>query len=72
MPNNISETLKMIMVDVDGTLLSSDRTISAANQETLNEFIDQDIYLVMNTGALPKDGYKILSSTTLGINDYTK
>jgi len=55
MIKKIKETIRMIMVDVDGTLLDSDHNMSEANQKTLSGLSEQKIYLVMNTGALRKD-----------------
>lgn len=72
MIKKIKETIRMIMVDVDGTLLDNYHNMSEANQKTLSGLSEQKIYLVMNTGALPKDGYNVLTNTSIGIDNYTK
>jgi|GEM_PF-709388 len=72
MIKKIKETIKIIMVDVDGTLLDNYHNMSESNQETLSSLSEEEVYFVMNTGALPHDGYKILTNTIIGIDKYTK
>lgn len=45
---------KLIAIDMDGTLLKSDNTISSKTKEVINKAINQGIYVVFATGRMLK------------------
>ena len=44
--------IKIILLDLDGTLLTSEKTISPANYAALSQCADRGIYIVTRTGRL--------------------
>ena len=48
--NNMIDQIKMIVTDLDGTLLCDDKTVSAFNIKTLGRCKDNSIKIVYATG----------------------
>lgn len=56
---------KAIFVDLDGTLLNSQKNISHKNLECLNNFIENGVHVVVATGRTIKSVRRIVSSLNL-------
>lgn len=59
MTNSSNNKIKIIALDMDGTLLNEKKQISEGNQEAINQAMEQGIYIVPASGriksALPKE-----------------
>lgn len=59
MTNKSNNKIKLIALDMDGTLLNEKKQISEGNHETINQAMEQGIYIVPASGriksALPKE-----------------
>ena len=53
--------IKMIALDLDGTLLRSNETISARNREALSRAINRGVHVVIASGR-PSSQYSMVSS----------
>lgn len=57
-PKQSGKNIRLVAVDLDGTLLSNDKTLSVKNEQVLNKAIKQGVIIVPSTGrpatGLPK------------------
>jgi Cof subfamily protein (haloacid dehalogenase superfamily) len=56
---------KILFVDLDGTLLNSEKLVSEGNRAAIQRFLDAGHYLVVATGRPVKSGFKVVKSLGL-------
>lgn len=59
---------KIIFVDLDETLLNTDKTICQANKDAIQEMVNAGHYFAVNTGRPLNGAQKIVSSLNMGKN----
>ncbi|MCR5536136.1 MAG: Cof-type HAD-IIB family hydrolase [Succinivibrio sp.] len=52
--SQLKDQIKMLALDLDGTLLNSEREISSRNREAIKRAYDQGLYVTITTGRHPK------------------
>jgi len=61
--------LKLIALDIDGTIVDSDNNISTANKEAIKEIVARGIQVVLVTGRHRDGTKKVINETGLDINN---
>lgn len=59
---------KILFVDLDGTLLKNNKTISAANKHAIHQVLDAGHYIVLATGRAIANGRRIAKDLGLAEN----